>query len=58
MKITLPQPSRPYLDPLPKVEIELDDEDTALIKLAVPGETIKLYASALMRALVALGVTP
>ena len=59
MKITLPQPKRAYCEPDPDVEItrgEEDGDDT--IALAVPGETIKLDASALMRALVALGVTP
>ena len=50
MKITLPQPKRAYCEPSPDVEITREEEDG--------DDTITLDASALMRALVALGVTP
>ena len=58
MRIILPQPSKPYLDPLPEVEIDLDNEDEGSVRFDAGGTTIKLDASALMRALIALGVRP
>jgi hypothetical protein len=58
VRITLPQPNKPYLDPLPEVEIDLDNEDEGFVRFDTGNTTIKLSASALMRALIALGVKP
>lgn len=59
MKIFLPQPKRPYLDPDPDVEITRTEEDgDDIITFATPSTKININASALMRSLVALGVKP
>lgn len=58
MRTFLPQPNKPYRDPLPDVEIQLDPDDRGVVQLAAGGTTIKLDARDLMRTLIALGVTP
>ena len=58
MRIALPQPSKPYPDPLPDVEIKLDPEDRGFVQFVAGSTEIKLDARDLMRALIALGVTP
>ena len=59
MKITLQQPKRAYCEPDPEIEITREEDDgDDLIRLDVRGFTFKADASALMRALIALGVRP
>lgn len=59
MKIILPQPKRAYCDPEPEIKITREEDDgDDLIRLDVGSFTFKTDASALMRALIALGVHP